>query len=74
MGAQGLCFAVASNTAEYVLTQILGHGRVRRGVIGIVAEHVVLPQRLRHALRPDAARALSACAAFSRRDPRRPLA
>ncbi|WP_045835148.1 S1C family serine protease [Hyphomicrobium sp. 99] len=50
MGAQGLCFAVASNTAEYVLTQILSHGRVRRGVMGIVAEHVVLPQRLRHAL------------------------
>jgi S1-C subfamily serine protease len=50
MGAQGLCFAVASNTAEYVLTQILGHGRVRRGVIGIVAEHVVLPQNLRHSL------------------------
>lgn len=50
MGAQGLCFAVASNTAEYVLTQILSHGRVRRGVLGIVAEHVVLPQRIRHAL------------------------
>lgn len=50
MGAQGLCFAVASNTAEYVLTQILTHGRVRRGVMGIVAEHVVLPQRIRHAL------------------------
>ncbi len=48
MGAQGLCFAVASNTAEYVLTQILAHGHVRRGVIGIVAEHVVLPQSLRH--------------------------
>ena len=48
MGAQGLCFAVASNTAEYVLTQILAHGRVLRGVIGIVAEHVVLPQSLRH--------------------------
>jgi S1-C subfamily serine protease len=48
MGAQGLCLAVASNTAEYVLTQILGHGRVRRGVIGIVAEHVVLPQSVRH--------------------------
>ena len=29
-GCAGLCFAVASNTAEYVLTQILGHGRVRR--------------------------------------------
>lgn len=50
LGAQGLCFAVASNTAEYVLTQILAHGRVRRGVIGIAGEHVVLPQRLRHAL------------------------
>ncbi len=48
MGAQGLCFAVASNTAEYVLTQILSHGRVRRGVMGIVAEHVVLPQSVRH--------------------------
>lgn len=48
MGAQGLCFAVASNTAEYVLTQILAHGHVRRGVMGIVAEHVVLPQSARH--------------------------
>lgn len=48
MGAQGLCFAVASNTAEYVLMQILAHGRVRRGVMGIVAEHVVLPQSVRH--------------------------
>ncbi|HET6389624.1 S1C family serine protease [Hyphomicrobium sp.] len=48
MGAQGLCFAVASNTAEYVLTQILSHGRVRRAVMGIVAEHVGLPQRIRH--------------------------
>jgi S1-C subfamily serine protease len=48
MGAQGLCFAVASNTAEYVLMQILTHGRVRRGVMGIVAEHVVLPQNVRH--------------------------
>jgi S1-C subfamily serine protease len=50
MGAQGLCFAVASNTAEYVLMQILTHGRVRRGVLGIVAEHVVLPQSVRHKL------------------------
>jgi S1-C subfamily serine protease len=48
LGAQGLCFAVASNTAEYVLMQILAHGRVRRGVMGIVAEHVVLPQNVRH--------------------------
>ena len=46
-GAQGICFSVASNTALHVLTQILAHGRVRRGRIGIVAEQVPLPQRLR---------------------------
>jgi S1-C subfamily serine protease len=48
-GAQGVCFAVASNSAEYVLMQILSHGRVRRAQIGIVAERVELPQRLRNA-------------------------
>ena len=35
MGAQGICFAVASNTAQYVLSEIIRHGRVRRGYIGI---------------------------------------
>jgi S1-C subfamily serine protease len=46
-GAQGICFSVASNTALYVLTQVLAHGRVRRARIGIVAEQVTLPQRMR---------------------------
>lgn len=50
-GAQNLCFAVASNTAQHVLGQILAHGRVRRAKIGIVAEHLRLPQRWRNALR-----------------------
>jgi S1-C subfamily serine protease len=30
MGAQGICFSVAANTAQHVLTQVLQHGRVRR--------------------------------------------
>lgn len=46
MGAQGICFSVASNTALHVLTQILAHGRVRRARIGIVAEQVPLPARV----------------------------
>jgi S1-C subfamily serine protease len=46
MGAQGICFSVASNTALHALTQILAHGRVRRARIGIVAEQVPLPPRL----------------------------
>ena len=46
-GAHGICFSVASNTALHVLGQILAHGRVRRGRIGIVGEQVRLPPRLR---------------------------
>jgi len=45
MGAQGICFAVASNTAEYVLSEILQHGRVRRGYIGIAAQTAQVPRR-----------------------------
>jgi S1-C subfamily serine protease len=33
--AQGLCFAVAVGTARYVASQLLRHGRVQRGWIGI---------------------------------------
>lgn len=42
--AQGICFSVASNTVLNVLTQILAHGRVRRGRIGIVGEQVKVPR------------------------------
>ncbi len=45
-GAQGICFSVAANTALHVLSQILAHGRVMRGRIGIVGEQVPLPRRL----------------------------
>jgi S1-C subfamily serine protease len=48
MGAQGICFSVASNTAQFVLQQVLKHGRVRRGRIGIAGEQVLLSERLRH--------------------------
>ncbi len=46
MGAQGICFAVASNTAAYALSEILRHGRVRRGSIGIGAGTTSLPRRV----------------------------
>jgi S1-C subfamily serine protease len=44
-GAQGICFAVASNTAQYVLSEILQHGRVRRAFIGVAAQTVAVPRR-----------------------------
>ena len=47
MGAQGICFSVASNTAQHVLTQILQHGRVRRARLGVAGDQVQLPQRLK---------------------------
>jgi S1-C subfamily serine protease len=49
MGAQGICFAVASNTANFVLGELVRHGHVRRASIGIAAQQTVIPRRLRHA-------------------------
>ena len=45
-GAQGICFAMASNTAQFVLGELVRHGRVRRAYIGVSAQTVPLPRRL----------------------------
>ncbi|HEY4141436.1 MAG TPA: trypsin-like peptidase domain-containing protein [Pseudolabrys sp.] len=45
MGAQGICFAVASNTAEFVLSELIQHGRVRRGYIGMSGQTTAVPRR-----------------------------
>ncbi len=49
-GAQGICFAVASNTASHVVSEIVRYGRVRRAFIGVAAQTVPLPRRLALAL------------------------
>ncbi len=46
MGAQGICFAVASNTADFVLGEIVRHGRVRRAYMGVGAGTMPLPRRV----------------------------
>jgi S1-C subfamily serine protease len=45
VGAQGICFAVASNTAKFVLTELIQHGRVRRAYIGISAQTTAVPRQ-----------------------------
>src|SRR5574337_288725 len=56
-GAQALCFAVPSDTARWVLGELLHHGHVRRAWLGIAAETVALPRRtvLHHGLDADSA-------------------
>src|SRR5687767_309979 len=41
--AQGLCFAVPSNTVSYVLSEVLRHGHVRRAYLGVAGADVLLP-------------------------------
>src|ERR1700742_4850701 len=44
-GAQGICFAVASNTAQFVLSEIIRHGYVRRAYIGVSGQSAPIPRR-----------------------------
>jgi S1-C subfamily serine protease len=65
-GAPGLCFAVASNTAAFVLGEILRHGRVRRAYLGIGVDTIALPRRI--ALRHDLAQKTGAVVTSIERD------
>jgi S1-C subfamily serine protease len=56
LDAQGLCFAVPSSTAAFVLSEILRHGRVRRAWLGIGAEEVLVPGPIARANRVEPAR------------------
>lgn len=57
-GAQGLAFAVSSNTARFVIGEFIAHGRVRRAHLGIAAQTVPLARRVALAIQagPNAAR------------------
>ncbi len=44
--AQGLGFAIPANTARWVISELLSHGRVRRLHLGITAAVTTLPRRL----------------------------
>ena len=48
--AQGIGFAIPARTAQWVLSQILAHGRVRRGYLGIGGRDRPVERRLVRAL------------------------
>jgi len=50
MGAQGLSFSVPSNTAHWVLTQLMTRGRVERGYLGFAAENRPIGRRFARGL------------------------
>ena len=44
-GAQGICFAVPANTAQFVASRLIRDGRVRRSYIGVVGQTIALTRR-----------------------------
>jgi S1-C subfamily serine protease len=45
-GAQGICFATASDTVQWVMGQLLSHGRVRRAWLGVAGATATLARRI----------------------------
>lgn len=45
--AQGICFAVASNTAEFIISTLISKGRVRRGFLGIAGQQIKINPMIR---------------------------
>jgi S1-C subfamily serine protease len=44
--AQGICFAIAANTAQRVASELIRHGRVRRSLLGVAGQNTPLPRQV----------------------------
>jgi S1-C subfamily serine protease len=44
--AQGICFAIASNTAKFVAGWLIKEGKIRRSYIGVAGQNVPIHRRV----------------------------
>jgi len=48
--AQGICFAIAVNTAKFVAGRLIRDGKIRRSSLGLAGQNVPIPPRMARAL------------------------
>jgi S1-C subfamily serine protease len=44
--AQGICFAIAANTAQFVASRLIRDGKIRRSYVGVAGQNVAVPRRV----------------------------
>jgi S1-C subfamily serine protease len=64
--AQGICFAIASNTVRFVASKLMRDGRIRRSSIGVAGQQTPIPRAIARAHQLVAASGVLALSVESR--------